>query len=157
MKISSMPEQPVIKMVITNRSEVKSDNNKDNKDMVILGDSGTKTDDILNYKNLSAQKAFSSEGFFEDNKTAIDTVAGAVVGGGIALLVKAEPKAAVTAALLGAGAGFLGAKITIGMAIGAAAGTAVGIITGTHIGGVVGGAAGAVCGGFLATMASLSD
>jgi hypothetical protein len=152
MQINSIKNQPVI----TAKTELKTDKKQLNNDTVSMGDSGTKIDYILNYKNLAAQNACNcKKGVFEKHKTPIETGAGALAGAGIALLAGSDPKIAAAAAVLGAGTGFIGSKLeitsgfTIGTAAGIAFGTALAILENAPLGGsglfataVIGGAAG---------------
>lgn len=126
--------------LILNNNEAKTDKKPSGGDNVKLGVSGTKMDDILNYKNLAEQKARNSKEDISAYKTMIGAGIGSIAGSGISLLAGIDPKSAVALSMLGAGAGFIGARggVAPGIAIGAAAGTAMSVLAGVTGGGVVG-------------------
>jgi hypothetical protein len=137
MQISGIKNQSLI----PNKNEVKTDKKPSDSDKVTLSDSGTKMDDILNYKNLAEQKAGKSkEDISETCKTIIGTGVGAMAGSGLSLLAGVDPKSSVALAILGAGAGFIGTETGVGpgIAIGAGTGAAMSLLAGVTGGGVVG-------------------
>jgi len=120
--------------LIQNKHEVKTDKKPSDSDNVSLGSSGAKMDDILNYKNLAAQKAFTKEENALNEKLKkhiIGIQGGAAIGAFMALVTGTDMKAGVAVALLGAGIGAVGARedLLVGLGLGTLAGTALGLMT----------------------------